>query len=103
MCAVEMAHDQAIEYVKFGKAMAKAGHPRCFLGSLQTRQRAGDGALAYLQHERRRLDVQLDAAPGTPESAYSAASGEQDIQSDSPKAIAARIVVTKITLSYGPE
>jgi hypothetical protein len=49
-----------------------------------------------------RLDVQLDAAPGTPESAYSAASGEQDIQSDSPKAIAARIVVTKISLSYGP-
>jgi hypothetical protein len=48
-----------------------------------------------------RLDVQLDAAPGTPQSAVSAASGEQDIQSDDAKAIAAKIVVTKITFSYG--
>jgi hypothetical protein len=49
-----------------------------------------------------RLDVQLDAAPGAPQSAVSAASGEQNIQSDSPKAIAAKIVVTSITFSYGP-
>jgi hypothetical protein len=48
-----------------------------------------------------RLDVQLDAASRTPEAAISAASGEQDIQSDDPKAIAAKIVVTKITFYYG--
>jgi hypothetical protein len=48
-----------------------------------------------------RLDVQLDAASGTREAAISAASGEQDIQSDDPKAIAAKIVITKIAFSYG--
>jgi hypothetical protein len=48
-----------------------------------------------------RLDVQLDAAPGTPESAILAVGGDQDIRSDNPKAIAAKIVVTSISFSYG--
>ena len=45
--------------------------------------------------------MQLDAASRTPEAAISAASGEQDIEPDELKAIAAKIVVTKITFYYG--
>jgi hypothetical protein len=48
-----------------------------------------------------RFDVLLTSAPGTPDAAVLAASGEQDIQSDDPKAIAAGIVVAKISYSYG--
>jgi len=48
-----------------------------------------------------RLDVELASAPSAPKAATAAVSGEQDFKSDDPEAAAARIIVAKITFSYG--
>ena len=69
------------------------------LGPLKPTTRGGPG---NLRHDCR-LDVVLDEAPDTPRDADLKWSGDQELQSDAPAIRPAKIVVVKITISYGEE